>query len=190
MKGRRRNLFLDVAITPKKISMVWWRYKNICTSETHFLFIFIPAFRWGQNSAEISIGEYDGGHQGPHVEQQTHPAGADLHPNCRPLAGCGVICLRTVRNMEHTAKPPGYNVTVSYHCLPEGCRSRHAGFSTRYWHSELVISKDVVPSHHQGQQCVNENVFMKALPLGMLTWYMKKASCLNATVKLEVSLSD
>ena len=32
-------------------------------------------------SAEVSVGEDHGGHQGPQVDGQTQPAGADLHPH-------------------------------------------------------------------------------------------------------------
>lgn len=51
-----------------------------------------------ESSAEVSVGEDHGGHQGPDVQGQAHPAGGDLHPHCWPLAGYGVVCIRAVKN--------------------------------------------------------------------------------------------
>lgn len=62
-----------------------------------------PTIKQIQDSAEISAGENHWGHQGPHIKEQTNPAGTDLYPNCWPLAGDGVICLRTAGNMTERA---------------------------------------------------------------------------------------
>lgn len=55
--------------------------------------------RW--SSAEVSVGEDHGGHQGPDVHGQAHPAGGDLNPHCWPLAGYGVVCIRAVGCRTH-----------------------------------------------------------------------------------------
>ena len=54
-------------------------------------------------SAEVSVGQDQGGHQRPGVDGQTHPAGGDLHPHRGPLAGQGgVLCVRAgATNKEH-----------------------------------------------------------------------------------------
>lgn len=97
----RRNLCLHVAVVSRSYLIgpleiikppCWQTWRD-----TSFW-----SWTWGFNcqtnpdSAEISIGEDHWGHQGPRVEEQTNPAGADLDPNCRPRAGDGVICIRAV----------------------------------------------------------------------------------------------
>lgn len=48
-------------------------------------------------SAEVSIGEDEWGHKGPDVEEEADPAGADLDPHSRPLAGHALeVCVRAV----------------------------------------------------------------------------------------------
>lgn len=49
-------------------------------------------------SAEVSVGEDHGGHQGPDVQGQAHPAGGDLHPHRWPLAADGVVRVGAVEN--------------------------------------------------------------------------------------------
>lgn len=50
----------------------------------------------GTASVEVTVGQEEGGYQGPQVEEQPHPAGTDLHPHGGPgadhllgLAGSG-----------------------------------------------------------------------------------------------------
>lgn len=42
-------------------------------------------------SVEVPVDQDQRGHQGPHVETDADPAGEDLHPDRRPLAGHGLI---------------------------------------------------------------------------------------------------
>lgn len=52
-------------------------------------------------SAEISVGEEDRAQEGPKVESQSQPAGADLHPHCRHAALHGLGgSVRPVRRKE------------------------------------------------------------------------------------------
>ena len=37
-------------------------------------------------SAEVAVGQEEGGYQGPQVEEQPGPAGTDLHPHGGPRA--------------------------------------------------------------------------------------------------------
>lgn len=54
-------------------------------------------FGWRGHLAEVSVGEDHGGHQGPDVKSQTHPAGGDLRPHRRPLAADSVVSVRAER---------------------------------------------------------------------------------------------
>lgn len=40
---------------------------------------------------EVTVGEDQRGHQGPHVQRDADPAGGDLHPHRGPFAGHGLI---------------------------------------------------------------------------------------------------
>lgn len=54
-------------------------------------------------SAEVSVGEDHGGHQGPDVQGQANPAGGDLHPHHWPLAADGVVCVGAVSSRAHSS---------------------------------------------------------------------------------------
>lgn len=54
-------------------------------------------------SAEVSVGEDHGGHQGPDVQGQAHPAGGDLYPHRWPLAADGVVCVRAVSSRAQSS---------------------------------------------------------------------------------------
>lgn len=42
-------------------------------------------------SVKVSVDQDQRSHQRPHVEGDTNPAGGDLHPHRRPLAGHGLV---------------------------------------------------------------------------------------------------
>lgn len=42
-------------------------------------------------SVKVPVDQDQRSHQGPHVETDADPAGEDLHPHRRPLAGHGLI---------------------------------------------------------------------------------------------------
>lgn len=42
-------------------------------------------------SVEVTVGEDQWSHQGPHVQRDADPARGDLHPHRGPLAGHGLI---------------------------------------------------------------------------------------------------
>lgn len=69
---------------------------------------------WPQGSAEVSTGDDERSHEGPNVEEEADPAGADLDPHCWPLAGqvleLGVRAKKTEESQEKeldlSSEPP------------------------------------------------------------------------------------
>lgn len=50
------------------------------------------------SSVKVAVGKNQRSHQSPHVQHDANPAGRDLHPHRRPLAGhCLVSRIRTVK---------------------------------------------------------------------------------------------
>lgn len=58
-------------------------------------------------SAEVSIGEDNWSHEGPDVEEEADPAGADLDPHSGPLAAHVLeLCIRAEKTEARQVKKP------------------------------------------------------------------------------------
>lgn len=62
----------------------------------------MQAFILSVLSVEVTVGEDQRSHQGPHIQRDADPAGGDLHPHRGPLAGHSLII--DVRAIKLTGK--------------------------------------------------------------------------------------
>lgn len=101
---------------------------------------------WSRRLAEVSVGEDHGGHQGPDVQGQTHPAGRDLHPHCWPLAGYGVVCIRAVRS--RTQQKALQSTFIYSSCLEV---EKHLSFPIKCgWNQAETHWRALNPGSHTG----------------------------------------
>ena len=67
-----------------------------------------------RGSAEVSIGDDEWSHEGPNVEEEADPAGADLDPHSWPLAGHTLeLCVRAKKTEESQEKELDLSVKQS-----------------------------------------------------------------------------
>lgn len=60
-----------------------------------------------RGSAEVTIGEDKWSHEGPDIEEEADPAGADLDPHSWPLAGHALeLCIRAKKTEDNQVKEP------------------------------------------------------------------------------------